>query len=104
VLERPAEHQFVDLTEQLTREGGAAAQPDVGTGLGFEPAGQGEAWVDLAIVRRDPERRAALLDAAIDVLATDGARRLTSRAVDQHAGVPAGISTPSPPSLATSRD
>ncbi|QKV79151.1 TetR/AcrR family transcriptional regulator [Amycolatopsis sp. Hca4] len=42
------------------------------------------------MVRRNPERRAALLDAAIEVLAGDGARGLTFRAVDQRAGVPVG--------------
>lgn len=42
------------------------------------------------MVRRNPERRAALLDASIDVLAREGARGLTFRAVDQQAGVPAG--------------
>ncbi|GAA2513515.1 TetR/AcrR family transcriptional regulator [Streptomyces gobitricini] len=42
---------------------------------------------------RNPERRTALLDAAIDVLARDGARGLTFRAVDAQAGVPAGTSS-----------
>ncbi|GGU53584.1 TetR/AcrR family transcriptional regulator [Streptomyces lavendofoliae] len=42
---------------------------------------------------RNPERRTALLDAAIDVLARDGARGLTFRAVDAGAGVPAGTSS-----------
>ncbi|GAA4901147.1 TetR/AcrR family transcriptional regulator [Streptomyces coeruleoprunus] len=42
---------------------------------------------------RNPERRAALLDAAIDVLARDGARGLTFRAVDAQAGVPAGTAS-----------
>ncbi|WP_290056260.1 TetR/AcrR family transcriptional regulator [Amycolatopsis solani] len=45
------------------------------------------------MVRRNPERRAALLDAAIDVLAREGARGLTFRAVDQQAGVPAGTAS-----------
>ncbi|MFC7331065.1 TetR/AcrR family transcriptional regulator [Marinactinospora rubrisoli] len=45
------------------------------------------------MVRRNPERRAALLDAAIEVLAHEGARGLTFRAVDQQAGVPAGTSS-----------
>ncbi len=44
-------------------------------------------------MRRNPERRAALLDAAIDVLAREGARGLTFRAVDQQAGVPAGTAS-----------
>lgn len=42
---------------------------------------------------RNPERRLALLDAAIDVLARDGARGLTFRAVDAQAGVPAGTAS-----------
>ncbi|MDQ7802450.1 TetR family transcriptional regulator [Amycolatopsis sp. A133] len=45
------------------------------------------------MVRRNPERRAALLDAAIDVLANEGARGLTFRAVDQQAGVPVGTAS-----------
>ncbi|MEU2077812.1 TetR family transcriptional regulator [Streptomyces sp. NPDC013489] len=42
---------------------------------------------------RNPERRTALLDAAIQVLADEGARGLTFRAVDACAGVPAGTSS-----------
>ncbi|MCX5393115.1 TetR family transcriptional regulator [Streptomyces sp. NPDC006482] len=42
---------------------------------------------------RNPERRTALLDAAIEVLADEGARGLTFRAVDARAGVPTGTST-----------
>ncbi|WP_149184349.1 TetR/AcrR family transcriptional regulator [Streptomyces sp. TRM49041] len=42
---------------------------------------------------RNPERRLALLDAAIDVLAREGARGLTFRAVDAQAGVPAGTAS-----------
>ncbi|MEU9864854.1 TetR family transcriptional regulator [Streptomyces sp. NPDC047971] len=42
---------------------------------------------------RNPERRATLLDAAIDVLADEGARGLTFRAVDARAGVPTGTSS-----------
>ena len=45
------------------------------------------------MVRRNPERRAALLDAAIEVLANEGARGLTFRAVDQQAGVPVGTAS-----------
>ncbi|OLF10373.1 TetR/AcrR family transcriptional regulator [Actinophytocola xanthii] len=45
------------------------------------------------MVRRNPERRAALLDASIEVLAREGARGLTFRAVDQQAGVPAGTAS-----------
>ncbi|SFW90405.1 TetR/AcrR family transcriptional regulator [Amycolatopsis australiensis] len=45
------------------------------------------------MVRRNPQRRTALLDAAIDVLAREGARGLTFRAVDQQAGVPAGTAS-----------
>ncbi len=41
-------------------------------------------------MRTNPERRAALLDAAIEVLAREGARGLTFRAVDKEAAVPAG--------------
>jgi DNA-binding transcriptional regulator YbjK len=44
-------------------------------------------------VTRNPERRAALLDAAIEVLAGDGARGLTFRAVDQRAGTPVGTAS-----------
>ncbi|MFI0220038.1 TetR/AcrR family transcriptional regulator [Streptomyces lydicus] len=42
---------------------------------------------------RNPERRAALVDAAIEVLARDGARGLTFRAVDEAAGVPKGTAS-----------
>lgn len=42
---------------------------------------------------RNPERRASLVDAVIDVLATEGARGLTFRAVDAEAGVPAGTTS-----------
>ncbi|MEV6828045.1 TetR family transcriptional regulator [Amycolatopsis sp. NPDC051102] len=45
------------------------------------------------MVRRNPERRAALLDASIEVLAAEGARGLTFRAVDQQAGVPVGTAS-----------
>jgi DNA-binding transcriptional regulator YbjK len=45
------------------------------------------------MVRRNPERRAALLDASIEVLADEGARGLTFRAVDQQAGVPVGTAS-----------
>ncbi|MCY9787180.1 TetR family transcriptional regulator [Nocardiopsis sp. EMB25] len=44
-------------------------------------------------MRKNPERRAALLDAAIEVLAREGARGLTFRAVDQEAGVPVGTAS-----------
>ncbi|MEU9125061.1 TetR family transcriptional regulator [Streptomyces sp. NPDC048506] len=42
---------------------------------------------------RNPERRAALVDAAIEVLARDGSRGLTFRAVDVAAGVPNGTAS-----------
>ncbi|MFC7304897.1 TetR/AcrR family transcriptional regulator [Streptomyces monticola] len=42
---------------------------------------------------RNPERRTALVDAAIEVLAREGARGLTFRAVDQEAGVPVGTAS-----------
>ncbi|MDU0254616.1 TetR family transcriptional regulator [Streptomyces sp. PU10] len=45
------------------------------------------------MVRRNDERRAALVDAAIEVLAAQGARGLTFRAVDTEAGVPAGTAS-----------
>ncbi|GIG70372.1 TetR/AcrR family transcriptional regulator [Phytomonospora endophytica] len=45
------------------------------------------------MARSNPERRAALLDAAIDVLAAEGARGLTYRSVDVAAGVPAGTAS-----------
>ncbi|MFD5569792.1 TetR/AcrR family transcriptional regulator [Streptomyces cadmiisoli] len=41
----------------------------------------------------NPERRAALVDAGIEVLAREGARGLTFRAVDAAAGVPAGTAS-----------
>lgn len=42
---------------------------------------------------RNPERRTGLLNAAIDVLAAQGARGLTYRAVDEQAGVPVGTTS-----------
>ncbi|PXY29954.1 TetR family transcriptional regulator [Prauserella sp. PE36] len=42
---------------------------------------------------RNEARRTALADAAIEVLARDGARGLTFRAVDTEAGVPAGTAS-----------
>ncbi|MFI0371696.1 TetR/AcrR family transcriptional regulator [Actinomadura sp. 1N219] len=44
-------------------------------------------------MRRNVERRAALVDAAIEVLAREGARGLTFRAVDAEAGVPVGTAS-----------
>jgi DNA-binding transcriptional regulator YbjK len=44
-------------------------------------------------MRQNPERRTALVDAAIEVLAAQGARGLTFRAVDQQAGVPIGTAS-----------
>ncbi|URN02690.1 TetR family transcriptional regulator [Actinomadura madurae] len=44
-------------------------------------------------MRRNTERRAALVDAAIEVLAREGARGLTFRAVDAEAGVPTGTAS-----------
>ncbi|WP_442943160.1 TetR/AcrR family transcriptional regulator [Nocardia sp. NBC_00565] len=44
-------------------------------------------------MRTNPERRQALLDAAIEVLAKEGARGLTFRAVDKEAAVPAGTAS-----------
>ncbi|MFI9174985.1 TetR/AcrR family transcriptional regulator [Streptomyces lincolnensis] len=41
----------------------------------------------------NPERRAALVDAGVEVLAREGARGLTFRAVDTEAGVPAGTAS-----------
>ncbi|WP_152364586.1 TetR/AcrR family transcriptional regulator [Microlunatus speluncae] len=41
----------------------------------------------------NPGRRTALLDAAIEVLAADGARGLTFRTVDARAGVPVGTAS-----------
>ncbi|MGW2114782.1 TetR/AcrR family transcriptional regulator [Streptomyces zhihengii] len=52
------------------------------------------------MVRRNAERRAALVDAAIEVLAREGARGLTFRAVDGEATVPAGTTS----NYFTSRD
>ncbi|CAM5704281.1 hypothetical protein STENM327S_04577 [Streptomyces tendae] len=45
------------------------------------------------MVRRNDQRRAALVDAAIEVLAAQGARGLTFRAVDTEAAVPAGTAS-----------
>ncbi|MCT7353597.1 TetR family transcriptional regulator [Streptomyces sp. 15-116A] len=45
------------------------------------------------MVRRNDQRRAALVDAAIEVLARDGARGLTFRAVDTEAAVPTGTAS-----------
>jgi DNA-binding transcriptional regulator YbjK len=44
-------------------------------------------------VRTNPERRQSLLDAAIEVLAREGARGLTFRAVDKEAAVPTGTAS-----------
>ncbi|GAA3038164.1 TetR/AcrR family transcriptional regulator [Streptosporangium longisporum] len=44
-------------------------------------------------MRRNPERRLALIDAAIEVLAREGARGLTFRAVDAEAAVPPGTAS-----------
>lgn len=44
-------------------------------------------------MRQNPERRTALLDAAIEVLAREGSRGLTLRAVDKEAGVPTGTAS-----------
>jgi DNA-binding transcriptional regulator YbjK len=44
-------------------------------------------------MRQNPARRAALLDAAIEVLAREGARGLTFRAVDAEAQVPIGTAS-----------
>ncbi|MER5466733.1 MULTISPECIES: TetR family transcriptional regulator [unclassified Streptomyces] len=44
-------------------------------------------------MRQNPARRTALLDAAIEVLAREGSRGLTFRAIDAEAKVPAGTSS-----------
>src|SRR5690242_19228544 len=44
-------------------------------------------------MRQNPERRAALIDAAIEVLAREGTRGLTFRAVDAQAAVPTGTAS-----------
>ncbi|MDP9864356.1 MULTISPECIES: TetR/AcrR family transcriptional regulator [Streptosporangium] len=44
-------------------------------------------------MRQNPARRAALVDAAIEVLAREGARGLTFRAVDVEAAVPNGTAS-----------
>ncbi|MFJ6779171.1 TetR/AcrR family transcriptional regulator [Streptomyces yangpuensis] len=44
-------------------------------------------------MRQNPQRRAALLDAAIEVLAREGSRGLTLRAVDAEAAVPTGTAS-----------
>ncbi|GAB3116173.1 TetR/AcrR family transcriptional regulator [Streptomyces calidiresistens] len=45
------------------------------------------------MVRRNEQRRTALVDAAIEVLAREGARGLTFRAVDAEAAVPPGTAS-----------
>ncbi|MGW2152002.1 TetR/AcrR family transcriptional regulator [Nonomuraea sp. NPDC001699] len=45
------------------------------------------------MVRQNLARRAALVDATIEVLAAEGARGLTFRAVDAQAGVPTGTAS-----------
>ncbi|MFG2606931.1 TetR/AcrR family transcriptional regulator [Streptomyces sp. NPDC048514] len=45
------------------------------------------------MVRRNDRRRAALVDAAIEVLAREGARGLTFRSVDAEAAVPLGTAS-----------
>lgn len=52
------------------------------------------------MVRRNERRRTALVDAAIEVLAREGARGLTFRAVDTEAAVPVGTAS----NYFTSRD
>jgi hypothetical protein len=49
----------------------------------------------------NPGRRAALVDAGVEVLARGGARQLTFRAVDAKAGVPAGPPPPTSPDAPT---
>ncbi|MCO1656855.1 TetR/AcrR family transcriptional regulator [Pseudonocardia humida] len=44
-------------------------------------------------MRQNPARRTALLDAAIEVLAREGSRGLTLRAIDKEAGVPVGTAS-----------
>ncbi|MFE4646948.1 TetR/AcrR family transcriptional regulator, partial [Streptomyces sp. NPDC056730] len=44
-------------------------------------------------MRQNPQRRTALLDAAIEVLAREGSRGLTLRAVDKQAEVPTGTAS-----------
>ncbi|MFD8395906.1 TetR/AcrR family transcriptional regulator [Streptomyces sp. NPDC059680] len=44
-------------------------------------------------MRQNPARRTALLDAAIEVLAREGSRGLTLRAVDKEASVPTGTAS-----------
>lgn len=46
-----------------------------------------------AVMRQNTERRTALLDVAIEVLAREGSRGLTLRAVDKEAGVPTGTAS-----------
>ncbi|MDX3381091.1 TetR family transcriptional regulator [Streptomyces niveiscabiei] len=45
------------------------------------------------MARRNDERRVALIDAALEVLAREGARGLTFRAVDKEAAVPPGTTS-----------
>lgn len=51
-------------------------------------------WFGYAFsIATNPERRVALLDAAIELLADRGARGLTFRAVDESAGTPTGTAS-----------
>ncbi|MFF4055551.1 TetR/AcrR family transcriptional regulator [Streptomyces sp. NPDC001668] len=72
---------------ERTRLTGRAA-PEPQTGTGGPRAGEGR-----RVRRHDPERRTRILDAALDVLDTDGAGGLTHRKVAARADVPLGSVT-----------
>ncbi|MEU1481597.1 TetR family transcriptional regulator [Streptomyces sp. NPDC005760] len=72
---------------ERTRLTGRAA-PEPQTGTGDPRAGEGR-----RVRRHDPERRTRILDAALDVLDTDGAGGLTHRKVAARADVPLGSVT-----------
>ncbi|MGQ5635868.1 MULTISPECIES: hypothetical protein [unclassified Streptomyces] len=52
-------------------------------------------------MRQNPARRTALLDAAIEVLAREGSRGLTLRAVDKEAALPTGTAPTTSPTAPT---
>ncbi|MEW2051925.1 TetR family transcriptional regulator [Streptomyces sp. NPDC005476] len=72
--------------EKIELPGGAAREPQTTTG------GSG-ACEGRRVRRHDPERRTRILDAALDVLVTDGAAGITHRKVAACADVPLGSVT-----------
>ncbi|WP_330262110.1 TetR/AcrR family transcriptional regulator [Streptomyces griseorubiginosus] len=72
--------------ERIEVLGRAAREPQ--TGVDRPRAGEGR-----RVRRHDPERRTRILDAALDVLVTDGAGGITHRKVAARADVPLGSVT-----------